>query len=223
MTATVQPTLATVEQLQARYPEVIRDIDPQVLQETLEEATRHIETRVGRRLAPFVGHIYQDRLFGIDPSEFGADNNTPLSWEGSLGQSMAGAYGSQNLVRHMWLDQFAPLYPELWTYNVQSIQIYRSFGDSQPIYFNNGGILGPDSTDGHIWLRLGTFAPEGTRVQIIYDGGYTVSIPTDLRRACIYQAIKFIILDIEPQLRKDLNLDEIDREISLILGGWVRG
>ena len=220
--ATVQATLATVDQLQIRYPEIVRDIDPQTLQETLEEATRHIETRVGRRLAPFIGHIYQDRLFGIDPDEFGADANTPLSWGGTMGMSQAQAYGSQNLVRHLWLDQFAPLYPELWTYNVQSMQIYRSFGDTQPIDLG-GGILGPDSTDGHVWFRLGTFIPEGTRIQVIYDGGYTAGIPSDLRRACLYQAIKFVILDIEPQLRKDLNLTEIDQEISLILGGWVRG
>jgi len=484
MTVTVQPTLATVEQLQARYPEIVRDWDPQVLQETLEEATRHIETRVGRRLAPFIGHIFQDRLFGIDPSEFGVDSNTPLSFAGSLGQSAAQAYGSDNLVRHVWVDQFAPLYPELWTYNVQSMQIYRSFGDTQPIYFQNGGILGPDATDGHCfvpgtrvltadlrwvaietleegddligfdenrtaedgrrsyrpskveatkslvlpcsevtfsdgssvtcsddhlwlakidgvyqwrrtdelwaeegvrrhskwsasmvskpftpwefdesrdagylsaafdgegswltrdrkgsftqrdnamlgkvraaldergfaytdsmpckpqpesftrstdihtivltggkanslrflgsirpprllpkfsvenmgnytsqgvsvksitpvgdrevialqtssrtylaegfaahncWFRLGTFIPEGTRIQIIYDGGYTVSTPTDLRRACLLQAIKLVILDTEPQLRKEMDLNELDAQISMLLGGWVRG
>jgi hypothetical protein len=221
--ATVQPTLATVEQLQIRYPEIVRNIDSQVLQETLEEATRHIETRVGRRLAPFVGHVYQDRLFGIDPSEFGVDSNTPLSFAGSIGMSQAQAYNSDNLVRHCWIDQFAPLYPELWTYNIQSMQIYRSFGDTQPIYFQNGGVLGPDSTDGHLWFRLGTFIPEGTRIQIIYDGGYTLGIPTDLRRACILQAIKFIILDLEPQLRKEMDLNELDAQISLILGGWVRG
>src|ERR1017187_5313890 len=221
MTVTVQPTLATVEQLQIRYPEIVRDLDPQVLQETLEEATRHIETRIGRRVAPFVGHIYQDRLWGIDPSEFGADSNTPLSFAGSLGRSQAQAFGANNLVRHFWVDQFAPLYPELWTYNVQSMQIYRSFGDTQPILFGGGGILGPDSTDGHVWLRLGTFAPEGSRIQVIYDGGYTVSVPSDLRRACIYQAIKFLIIDIEPQFRKDMDLVEIDSQISLLLGGWV--
>jgi hypothetical protein len=484
MTVTVQPTLATVEQLQIRYPEIVRDLDPQVLQETLEEATRHIETRIGRRVAPFIGHVYQDRLWGIDPSEFGADSNTPLSFAGSLGQSQAQAFGANNLVRHFWVDQFAPLYPELWTYNIQSMQIYRSFGDTQPIQFGGGGILGPDSTDGHCfvpgtrvltadlrwvpieileegdeligfdehrtvedgrrsyrpstveatksfvlpcleiefsdgssvvcsddhlwlakidgmyqwrrtdelrseedtsypptwgasvvskpftpwefdesrdagylsaafdgegswltrdrkcsftqrenamlgkvtsaleergyaftdsltskpqpdsftrstdihtvtltggranalrfmgsirpprllpkfsvehmgnytsqgvgvksitpvgdrevialqtssrtylaegfaahncWLRLGTFAPEGSRIQVIYDGGYTVSVPSDLRRACIYQAIKFLIIDIEPQFRKDMDLVEIDSQISLLLGGWVRG
>jgi len=218
-----QPTLATVDDFQKRFRELARDADPELIQDALEDATQHLEDRTGRRLAPFTNHVYQDRLFGIDPDEMGADVGMPMDIFGSLGMSMANAFGQSSLVRHMWLDQFAPMRPELWTYSVQSIQIYRTYGDSQPIDFANGGLLGPDATDGHCWFRIGTFIPEGSRVQVIYSGGYTVDIPPSLRRACLLQAAKFLILEAEPQNRRDMNMDEIDTQIAMLIGPWVRG
>ncbi len=225
MTVSAAPSLlASTEQLVARQPELTRDLDAAVIQSILEEATQHIEDRTGRRLAPFVGHVYQDTLEGIDPDEYGGNGDLPMSFTGTLGLSQASAYGfgAADLSRHMWLDQFAPVRPELWTYNIQSMQVYRTYGDTQPIDFANGGILGPDVTDGHVWFRMGTFAPIGSRVQVIYDGGYTVSIPPSLRQACILQATKSLILDAEPQNRKDMNLDEIDAQISMLVGPWMR-
>ena len=223
MTDIVQGTLASVAQLQERFGELTRDVEPTVLQDILEEATQNIEDRIGRRVAPFTGHVYQDALYGIDPDEMGDGGNIPMSMLSTLGMSYADALGAGDNVRHFWLDQFAPMRPELWTYNVQSIQLYRTYGDTQPVDFGNGGVLGPEVDSGHVWLRLGTFAPQGTRVQVIYDGGYTVAIPPSLRRACLFQAAKFLILEAEPQVRRDMNLEEIDMQISMLLAPWVRG
>lgn len=216
-------SLATVADFQRRYPELVADIDPPLLADILVEATTHLEDITGRRLAPFTGHIYQDRLFGIDPMEYGNNADMPLDIYGSLGLSMAQALGASTLVRHFWLDQFAPVYPELWTYNIQSMTIFRTYGDFQPIDFDHGGVRGPDVTDGHVWLRLGTFAPEGTRIQVVYDGGYTKGIPPSLRRACLFQAAKFVILEFEPQIRREMNLEEIESTVNKLIGPWVRG
>lgn len=216
-------SLASVADLQRRYPELVVDLEPTTLADLLVEATTHLEDRTGRRLAPFTGHIYQDRLFGIDPAEYGNNADMPMDIYGSLGLSQAVALGASTLVRHFWLDQFAPVYPELWTYNIQSMEIYRTYGDHQPIDFAHGGIVGPDVTDGHVWIRLGTFAPEGTRIKVVYDGGYTNGIPASLRRACLFQTAKFIILEFEPQTRREMNLDQIDQQIDSIIAPWVRG
>jgi hypothetical protein len=216
-------SLASVADLQKRYPELVVDIEATTIADILVEATSHLEDRTGRRLAPFKGHIYEDRLFGIDPSEYGNNADMPMDIFGSLGLSQAIALGASTLVRHFWLDQFAPVYPELWTYNIQSMTIFRTYGDYQPIDVYHGGVRGPDVTDGHVWLRLGTFAPQGTRVRVVYDGGYTVSIPPSLRRACLFQAAKFIILEFEPQTRRDMNLDQIDTQIDMLIAPWVRG
>lgn len=216
-------SLATVADFQRRYPELVVDLEPSLLADILVEATTHLEDLTGRRLAPFTGHVFQERLFGIDPMEYGNNADMPLDIYGSLGLSQAIALGASTLVRHFWLDQFAPVYPELWTYNIQSMTIFRTYGDFQPILFNDGGIRGPDVTDGHVWLRLGTFAPEGTRVQVVYDGGYTKGIPPSLRRACLFQAAKFVILEFEPQTRREMNLDEIEQQVNKLISPWVRG
>jgi hypothetical protein len=216
-------SLASVADLQRRYPELVVDLEPTVIADILVEATSHLEDRTGRRLAPFSGHIYQDRLFGIDPSEYGNNADMPMDIYGSLGLSQAVALGASTLVRHFWLDQFAPVYPELWTYTIRSMQILRTYGDVQPIDFLHGGIKGPDVTDGHVWIRLGTFAPEGSRIEVIYDGGYTHGVPASLRRACLFQAAKFIILEFEPQTRREMNLDQIDQQIDNLIAPWVRG
>jgi hypothetical protein len=216
-------SLATVADFQRRFPEIVVDLEPALLSDLLVEATAHIEDITSRRLAPFTGHIYQDRLFGIDPMEYGNNADMPLDIYGSLGLSQAIALGASTLVRHFWLDQSAPAYPELWTYNIQSMKIYRTYGDFQPIDFLHGGVHGPDVTDGHVWLRLGTFAPEGSRIEVIYDGGYTKGIPPSLRRACLFQAAKFVMLEYEPQIRREMNLDEIEKTIDKLIGPWVRG
>ena len=216
-------SLASVADLSRRYPELVVDLEPTVIADILAEATAHLEDRTGRRLSPFKGHIYQDRLFGIDPAEYGNNADMPMDIFGSLGMSQAIALGASTLVRHFWLDQLAPVYPELWTYTINSMTIYRTYGDYQPIDFDNGGVRGPDVTDGHVWLRLGTFAPEGSRIEVVYDGGYTKGVPPSLRRACLFQAAKFIILEFEPQTRREMNLDQIDQQIDSLIAPWVRG
>jgi hypothetical protein len=215
--------LATVADVQRRYPELVVDLEPALIADLLVEATAHIEDRTGRRLAPFTNHIYEDRLFGIDPSEYGNNADLPVDIFGSLGMSQAIALGSSNLIRHFWLDQFAPVYPELWTYNIESMTIYRTYGDYQEIDFRHGGIRGPSVTDGHCWLRLGTFAPEGSRVKVVYSGGYTEGIPPSLRRACLFMVAKFIILEFEPQIRREMDLKEIDAQVDMLVGPWIRG
>jgi hypothetical protein len=153
-------------------------VDPAVLQDILVEATSTIEDNTNRRLAPFTGHICEERLFGIAPDEYGdVSADMPIDIYGSLGISKAAALGASDLVRHFWLDQYAPFYPELWTYNIQSMRIYRTYGDYQDIDFAHGGIIGPNITDGHVWFRLGTFIPEGTFVKVVYSGGYTKGTP----------------------------------------------
>lgn len=218
-------SLATVEDFTRRYPELVRDIEPQQLADILVEATSQIEMLSGRRLAPFTGHLFSDRLTGIDPNEYGGVSEMPTDIFGSLGMSRAASLGfaAADLVRHFWLDQFAPVYPELWTYNVQAITIYGTYGNTYQVDVKNGGIMGPEVTDGHVWLRLGTFSPEASRVRCLYDGGYTVNVPPSLRRAVLFQAAKFVILECEPQTRREMNLDEIDKQIEQLIGPWFRG
>ena len=218
------PALATVADLQRRFPEVVQGIEPQVLADILVEATSFIEDNTNRRLAPFTNHICEERLFGIAPDEYGdVSADMPIDIYGSLGISKAAALGASDLVRHMWLDQYAPFYPELWTYNITSFIIYRTYGDHQTIDISNGGIIGPNTTDGHVWFRLGTFIPEGTYARVIYSGGYTLGAPPALRRACLFQAIKYVILECEPQMRASMDLKEIDEVVMSNIAVWARG
>ena len=216
--------LATAAAFTKRFPILAQDKEPDVLAEIMVEATAEIESRTGRRLAPFSGHMYQDRLWGIDPEEYGSDTlQIPIDIYGSLGISYASAMGASNLVRHFWLDQFAPFYPENWQYVIEQMYIILTYGNRQKIDLTTGGLIaGPDVTDGHCWLRLGTFAPEGTRIYVVYSGGYIGGIPPDLSRACLFQAAKFVILEAEQQLRSGMSLNEIDHQIDMLLAPWVK-
>jgi hypothetical protein len=216
--------LVTADVLQRRYPELTMDVDPITLDEVVVEATANIEDRAGRRLAPFTNLIYEDQLYGIRPDQYGGNSDLPLDVAGALGRSYANAMGASDLVREFWLDQFAPMYPELWTYNVTSMQLFLTFGNTQAIDIPSGGlIMGPDITDGHCWLRMGTFAPEGSRIRVVYSGGYTVAVPASLKRACLFQAAKFLVLEAEPQRRKELNITDLDDQIDMLVAPWVRG
>lgn len=216
--------LISVATLQTRYPELSREKDPETLVEIIQEATAHMEDMTSRRMAPFNNVTFSDRLHGIDPDEYGDTNaDMPLSFAGSLGSSYASALGNSDLVRHFWVDQFAPLYPELWTYTVTNVTITLTYGNTVAVDFQSGGMIGPDPNDGHVWLRLGTFSPEGSRINLTYSGGYTVGTPASLRRACLYQCAKFLILEAEPTLHDSQNTDMLDAQTVRLLAPWARG
>lgn len=215
--------LATAAQFQRRFPSLIKSgsaSDPDELAQLMVEATAFIEDSTDRRLTPFTGHVFTDTLRGLNPDEYGDNADSPLDIYGSLGLSQANAFGTDDLVRNWWIDQTAPHYPELWTYDIASINLYLTFGNT--IAVDPTSIEGPQKDTGHARFRLGTFAPEGTTIEVIYGGGYTVGIPPSLSRLCLYQAAKFVMLDMEPQDRDKHNFQEIDTQCLMLLANWSR-
>ncbi len=146
----------------------------------LMEATRLCEGAADRRLAPFTT-TETARLAGLDPDEYVDSANLPLDLSGTLGRSYAQALGASTLVRHCWLREFAPHYPEYWSYSDISVNITRSYGGGQNLSPNQ--YLGPAPDSGHIWFNLGLFIPIGSYADITYTAGYATT-PADLRRGC---------------------------------------
>lgn len=188
-------------------------------------ASRMIETRCNRRLAPFgtpaTGSPYMEshRAYGID-SDGVAPSDMPLDMIAALGRSKALAYGALNMVRDFWLDQYAPQWPDLWTYTMDHVQLVRAYGDSEIVPAAN--LEGPEPDTGHFRLRLGTFCPIGTTVRVYYSGGYTGGVPDDLNTACIFQAAKLLLVGAEPELPSGMSTGEIDAEITGLLLDYVR-
>lgn len=214
--------LATAAQFQQYYPSLCQAgpaSDPATLAQTMVEASAAVESRLDRRLAPFSGHTFTDRLAGVDPDEFG-DTDLPADIYGELGLSQARAYGASNLVRAIWLDQYAPLFPELWTYSIQTITLYLSVGSTIPV--DPKSVEGPWPDSGFMRLRLGTFAPEGTTVVVVYGGGYTVGIPPNLMRLCRMEAAKLVLLDMEPEQRGEMHIDDLEKAIEGLYASWVK-
>lgn len=221
----VPGTLVDVATFLKRFPNLCDSVTPEVIQTLIIEATGSLEDMVDRRLAPFTGMVYEDMLLGISPVEYGASMiNVPMSAQGVMGTSYAQSIGATDLMRHFWLPEFAPRYPELWTYKITSITVALTYGNTQSITIPTGGLIGnsPTITSGHCWLRLGTFAPEGSYIKVVYSGGYTGGIPAALRRACLYQTAKMLMLESEPQTRDDMNFNEIDSQVTRLMAPWAR-
>jgi hypothetical protein len=170
----------------------------QPLSDILVEATRACESECGgRRLAPFTV-TETHRAGAIDPDEYSDQSNLPMDIQSTLGASYARAIGASSLVRHVWVDQTAPLYQDLWAYSNVSVKVIRSYGGTQnlqPTQILNG----PEPDTGHLWFQLGLFLPIGSRVQVTYGGGYTVAIPGDLVRACKLMAAWMIVTELNPE------------------------
>jgi hypothetical protein len=169
----------------------------QPLEDILVEATRACESECGRRLAPFTGVTESHRGEGMDPDEYTDSANLPMDLQGTLGRSYAYALGASTLVRHCWLNEFAPRYQDLWTYSVSEFTIVRSYGGSENL--SSSQYTGPDADSGHLWLNLGIFAPIGSYFYVTYGGGYTVSTPGDLVRACKNMAAWMIVTELNPE------------------------
>lgn len=178
-------------------------------------ATRRIESRCQRRLAPFTAKVESQRAYGISPDEYGEQGDMPMDLSGALGWSQAAALGVSSMVREFWLEEYAPMYPELWTYDLVSIEILRTFGDTSDFQASDFAALqGPELDTGHCRVQIGTYCPVGSTIRITYGGGYTAEIPDDLNMACVLQATKLILVGAEPELRKGMDAEQLDEELA---------
>lgn len=197
---TVVPLCSAAQFTEGAFADLVAGFSPTALNDILVEATRDCESQTGRRLAPFTGLTETTRASGIDPDEYAGAMNIPISITGTLGQSYASALDQTNLVRHTWLAQYPPHYPDLWLPSAQAnmtVTVIRSYGGTAQI--TSAQILdGPDDT-GHVWFQLGQFIPVGSRVRITYSGGYTTAVPADLLRACKFIAASVAIDELNPE------------------------
>lgn len=192
--------LATAAQMQAGpFADLVRAYSVGALADLMLQATRGCETEADRRLAPFTGVTETHRCEGMDPDEYTDASNLPMDLAGTLGRSYATALGATTLVRHMWLNQYAPQYTEYWTYSNVSITIVRSYGGSQNM--STTQYIGPEPDSGHVWFNLGQFIPIGSLARVTYGGGYTVAVPADLVRACIWMAASIAATELDPMMQ----------------------
>lgn len=188
--------LATAADMQAgQFADLVRDYDITTLDQIMIEATRQCEGLCGRRLAPFTGVPESHRAEGIDPDEYTDAAALPMDVQGALGRSYANALGAGDQVRHVWLNEFATRYPEMWSYTDLSVTILRSYGGSQNVAA--ASIIGAENDSGHIWFSLGTFLPVGSLIRATYSGGYT-TVPADLSRANKLIAAVNVLGEIDP-------------------------
>ncbi len=169
----------------------------QPLDDILVEATRACESECGHRLAPFTV-TETHRADGIDPDEYTENANLPMNIQGTLGWSYAQALGGTSLVRHCWVHEFPPRYPDLWSYSNVSVSTILSYGGPAQKLAPTQILDGPDDT-GHLWFQLGVYLPLGSRIRPTYSGGYTVATPGDLVRACKNMAAWMIITELNPE------------------------
>lgn len=190
--------LATAAQMQAGpFADLVRSYSAEALSDLMAQATRACETEADRRLAPFTAVTETHRAEGMDPDEYTDSANLPLDLQGTLGRSYAYALGASTLVRHCWLNQYAPQYTEYWTYTDLSITVVRSYGGSQNL--TSTQYIGPETDSGHVWFNLGQFIPIGSLIRATYGGGYT-TVPADLVRACIWMAGAIVAKELDPNL-----------------------
>jgi hypothetical protein len=192
---------------------------PTALTDVLIEATRMCESETSRRLAPFTV-TETHRASVIDPDEYSDSANIPMDIQSTLGASYAQAIGASSLVRHVWVDECAVRYPDMWAYSNVGVTIIRSYGGTQGL--NVGQILnGPEPDTGHLWFQLGLFMPIGSRIQVTYSGGYTVAVPADLVRACKFMAAYLIVRELNPAA-SDHNPEELHVDALMRLAPYTR-
>lgn len=196
MAADTPVPLATPAQMrQGPLGDLVRSYTDEALMDLMVEATRACETECQRRLVPFTNLPETHRAEGIDPDELANTTAMPLDLAGTLGRSYASAIGVTDMVRHVWLNQYAPVFPEMWSYTDIRIVIDRSIGGQETVPVTN--VRGPDPDTGHVWFQLGTFLPVGSWIRFLYSGGYH-AIPADLVRAGRYMAAGIAAREIDP-------------------------
>lgn len=193
------PLASSADFQASAFADLATNLQPGELDQVMVEATRACEGVIGgRRLAPFT--ITETiRAEGIDPDEYGdSAGNVPMDLPGTTGRSYAASLNAGQLVRHMWLANYAYRYPEFWTpYTVSQLTLVRSYGGTQGVV--PASLEGPEPDSGHVWFQIGTFLPVGSLIRVTYSGGYS-TVPADLVRACKAMAASIIIKELDPQV-----------------------
>jgi hypothetical protein len=210
--------LCTAAQFQSGpYGDLVRDYTPQALSDLLAEATRSCETECSRRLVPFT-KTETHRAEGIDPDEYADSANLPMDLQGTLGRSYAYALGASTLVRHCWLNEYAPVFEDLWSYSNVSVTLVRSYGGSEVL--STAQLTGPEPDSGHLWFQLGVFLPVGSLIRATYSGGYT-TIPADLVRAGRFMAAYLAVRDLDPS-DSGHDPDQLHTDALMRLANYMR-
>jgi hypothetical protein len=186
--------LATATQMrQSNLKHLVAGLDDTELDDLMLRATRSCEGACdGRRLVPFTGVTETHRADGIDPTDLATLGNPGdlVSMDASAyGRALSGA-GMQ--VRQCWVEQYAPIFQDMWSYTGVQITLLRGDGGEQQVQPSDliGGGISPDT--GHVWFRVGTYLPAGSLVRVVYGGGYD-PIPQNLVQACRYMAAADVI------------------------------
>jgi hypothetical protein len=200
------------------FADLVTGYTDQALADLMSEATRVCEGLCqGRRLAPFT-ITETTRADGIDPDEYPAGMSMPMPIQGTIGWSESVALGGNDLVRHCWLTQIPPKYPDMWSYSNVSVTVIRSYAGTETL--QAAQILdGPDNL-GHLWFQIGTLVPVGSRVRPTYSGGYTVAVPADLVRAGRLIAAYLVLSELNPEdsERDPEHLFKVARKILVSYG-----
>lgn len=215
------PLASSADMQSGQFADLVRDYNAPDLDQIMIEATREAEGICGRRLAPFTQLPESHRATGIDPDEYADSANLPMDIQGTLGRSYAMALGASSLVRHCWLNEYAPRHAEMWQYSNLNISVVRSYGGTQQV--SAAQLLSTDSDTGHVFFQLGLFVPIGTNIRISYDGGYQ-TIPADLVRAGKLLAAVIVLAEIDPagtQFGHDPGA--LRAQAEKILGNYMRG
>jgi hypothetical protein len=212
--------LCTAEQFtEGRWADLVRGMSPEAVANLMKEGTRACESACDRRLVPFTNVVETQRAQALDIEDT-VEAQLPLDPIAALGLSRAQSFGATDLVRHAWLREFPPRYPEMWSATISAIELRWSFSGTTPVDVT-GIQFEPDT--GHVRFQLGTFVPIGTTLRFTYSGGYS-TIPADLVLAGKFMCAGIVVKQLDPATRQSgHDPDALRNEAMEILGPYVRG
>jgi hypothetical protein len=211
--------LASAAQFQeGPFANLVSGFSTMAIDNLLINATRNCESACDRRLARFTGLVETKRADALDVED-ALDAYVPLDPTSQLGFSRAQSLGSTLLVRHFWVREYPPRYPDLWSGSISAINLFRSYSGSQVVDISTVQFE-PDT--GHCRFQLGTFVPPGTTIQAIYSGGYATT-PADLIEACRFMAASIAVKQLDPiDGRSGHDPDALRAEAMEMLAPYVR-
>jgi hypothetical protein len=213
----VTPLCSPAQFTQGPFGGLVSQLDPALLLQKLIESTRLCEDVCDRRLAPFVNLVETVRADMLDVED-ALDAYVPLDPTSQLGFSRAMSLGSTLLVRHFWVREKPPRYPEMWGGSITSINLLRSFSGIEEVDVSQ---IQYEPDTGHVRFQLGTFVPPGTTLQYTYSGGYTVATPASLVTANESMAAWLIVRQFDPQSTEH-DPAQLYTDALMALDGYMR-
>lgn len=188
---------ATTADWSVRFGALDESIDPVIVTDGLEQASRRVDEVIGRR-----------------PLEPRVVTNVRWTHETNVSGD-----------RHVHLPDYPPLYPERWTTTLTALKLYDKWGELQQTVTVGDCVVWPER-QGLVILPDSNYVEDGWTIEASYTCGYGTVATPDIPETLVDATLRIVEANVGSVLTVGRRVDRpvwfVNQDVVDLLRPWMR-